>query len=39
MSLKVTDLQRISIKGLSLDGLPIETFRVLSEKNIKKIVK
>ncbi len=39
MGLKVTDLQRVSIGNLGLGGLPVGTFRILSEKDIKKIIK
>lgn len=39
MGLKVTDLQRVNIGGLGLGGLPVGTFKILSEKDIKKIIK
>lgn len=39
MGLKVIDLQRVGIGELGLGGLAIGKFRILSEKDIKKIIK
>jgi len=39
MGLKVTDLQRVGIGNLGLGGLQVGAFRVLSEKDVKKIIK
>lgn len=39
MGLKVTDLQRAAIGDLGLGGLPQGKFKILSEKDIKKIIK
>ncbi|MBN2884375.1 rRNA pseudouridine synthase [Patescibacteria group bacterium] len=39
MGLKVIDLQRVSISELGLGGLPQGSYKILSDKDVKKLIK